>query len=102
MQRSWQALGHHELVVAAHVDNTTVGDGHDDWGALRAILGRCAFTRSQRLVAGCAAFRAAPVTTHHAQPEPHQRLRSAEAIVRSQSGQVKLQNRNWNLTLSVF
>jgi hypothetical protein len=29
--------------------------------------------QSQRLVAGCGAFHPAPVTTHHAQPEPHQR-----------------------------
>src|SRR3712207_8373920 len=38
-----------------------------------AIPGRCASPKSQRLVAGCAAFHAAPVTTHHPQPEPHQR-----------------------------
>lgn len=27
----------------------------------------------QRSLPGCAAFHPAPVTTHHAQPEPHQR-----------------------------
>jgi hypothetical protein len=25
-----EALGRHELVVAAHLDDATVGDGHDD------------------------------------------------------------------------
>ena len=68
-----EALGRHELVVAAHVDNATVGESHDGRERSWAILGRCASPRSQRLVAGCAAFHAAPVTTHHAQPEPHQR-----------------------------
>ena len=29
--------------------------------------------QGQRLLPGCAAFHPAPVTTHHAQPEPHQR-----------------------------
>src|SRR5918993_2731615 len=33
----------------------------------------CTPPTSQRSLPGCAAFRAAPVTTHHAQPEPHQR-----------------------------
>jgi hypothetical protein len=33
-----EALGRHELVVAAHLDNTTVGDGHDGRGALMGIL----------------------------------------------------------------
>jgi hypothetical protein len=28
-----EALGRHELVVAAHLDDATVGDGHDDGGA---------------------------------------------------------------------
>src|SRR5215212_6660917 len=31
------------------------------------------FPTSQRLLPGCAAFHPAPVTTHHTQPEPHQR-----------------------------
>jgi type I restriction enzyme, S subunit len=43
--------------------------GERSWANLR----RCASPRSQRLVAGCAAFHPAPVTTHHTQPEPHQR-----------------------------
>jgi hypothetical protein len=68
-----EALGHHELAVAAHVDNATVGESYDDRERSWAILSRCASPRSQRLVAGCAAFHPAPVTTHHAQPEPYQR-----------------------------
>jgi hypothetical protein len=34
MQQSWEALGRHELVVAAHLDDATVGESHDGRGAL--------------------------------------------------------------------
>src|SRR5215218_4281814 len=33
----------------------------------------CTSPTSQRLLPGCTAFHPAPVTTHHTQPEPHQR-----------------------------
>jgi hypothetical protein len=66
------------------------------------ILRRCASPTIQRLLPGCAAFHTAPVTTHHTNPNHTSAPKSAVMIVYHHSGQVKVQNRSWNLTLSVF
>ena len=58
----------------------------------------------RRSLPGCAAFHTAPVTTHGHRPNPNHTSapNSAVMMVYHHSGQVKVQNRNWNLTLSVF
>src|SRR5215212_11457152 len=74
MQRSWQkplaAMSWSWLPTSTSPPSARATmAGERSWANLR----RCASPTSQRLLPGCAAFHPAPVTTHHTQPEPHQR-----------------------------
>jgi hypothetical protein len=47
-----EALGRHELVVAAHVDDATVGESHDDGGALMGHPRPMRFTKKPTISSG--------------------------------------------------